>query len=134
MTSEEVSVLLKMSVEGGQVRKLCAAGRILDPDTMRPIVKAGRDWVIPLPFILLNRRRNGFWNVTTRGKGRFSRMEHVTEDGMLVDIVLSTRTPEKWRFVDLETGEVWRWEDRRFRRDQSMELLNDGTSPVTADV
>jgi hypothetical protein len=27
-----------------------------------------------------------------------------------VDITIRTRVPSKWRFVDQETGEVWRWD------------------------
>ena len=26
-------------------------------------------------------------------------------------ITISTRVPSKWRFVDLETGEIWRWDE-----------------------
>lgn len=26
-----------------------------------------------------------------------------------VDITISTKCPQKWRFVDLETGEVYEW-------------------------
>lgn len=29
----------------------------------------------------------------------------------LESITVRTRKPEKWRFLDLETGEVWRYED-----------------------
>lgn len=27
-----------------------------------------------------------------------------------VRITISTKVPSKWRFVDLETGDVWKWE------------------------
>lgn len=30
-------------------------------------------------------------------------------DPPIVDITINTRKPGKWRFVDLETGDVWRW-------------------------
>jgi len=35
------------------------------------------------------------------------------------DMTISSRVPTKWRFVDLETLDVWRWdaEEKRFRRD-----------------
>jgi len=26
-----------------------------------------------------------------------------------VDITIRTHVPDKWRFVDLETGDVWKW-------------------------
>ena len=29
-----------------------------------------------------------------------------------VTIQLSTHTPEQWRFVDLRSGEVWKWVKR----------------------
>lgn len=31
-------------------------------------------------------------------------------------IAIETRVPSKWRFVDLETGDVWKWQDGTFKR------------------
>lgn len=28
-----------------------------------------------------------------------------------VEITIKTRVPSKWRFVDLETGDVWKWDE-----------------------
>ena len=28
-----------------------------------------------------------------------------------VQISIRTKAPSKWRFVDLETGDVWRWDE-----------------------
>jgi len=33
-----------------------------------------------------------------------------------VDMTISSRVPSKWRFVDLETGDVWKWRDGTFKR------------------
>lgn len=33
----------------------------------------------------------------------------------LTSIIVNTRTPDKWRFVDTETQEVWRWEAGSFK-------------------
>lgn len=33
-----------------------------------------------------------------------------------IDISIHTRVPSKWRWVDLETGDVWKYEDGRFTR------------------
>ena len=27
----------------------------------------------------------------------------------VVSIVINTRVPSKWRLVDLETGDIWKW-------------------------
>jgi len=35
----------------------------------------------------------------------------------LVVIPIKTRKPEKWRWHDLETGEIWRWHDGCFKRE-----------------
>lgn len=35
------------------------------------------------------------------------------EGGELEDITIRTRKPGKWRFVDSETGQVWRWDGDR---------------------
>lgn len=32
--------------------------------------------------------------------------------GRLVKLVIETRVPSKWRMVDKETGDVWRWNDK----------------------
>jgi hypothetical protein len=31
----------------------------------------------------------------------------------LVKMTIQTRVPSKWRFHDLETGDVWRWDNVR---------------------
>jgi hypothetical protein len=33
----------------------------------------------------------------------------VPEDERLIELTIRTHCPEKWRFVDLETGDVWQW-------------------------
>jgi hypothetical protein len=33
----------------------------------------------------------------------------------IVAITINTRKPDKWRFLDTETGETWRWMDGRFK-------------------
>lgn len=43
----------------------------------------------------------------------------------LVRIVIETRVPSKWRFVDLETGDVWRW-DELLGRFQRAKLAKEG--------
>jgi uncharacterized protein (DUF2249 family) len=37
---------------------------------------------------------------------------------------ITTRVPSKWRFVDLETGDVWKWNVRRktFEKDMYAEV------------
>lgn len=35
------------------------------------------------------------------------RHEHPTP----VEILIRTKVPSKWRFVDLETGDVWQWDE-----------------------
>lgn len=32
------------------------------------------------------------------------------------EIILRTKVPGKWLFVDTETGDVWRWKDGKFVR------------------
>jgi len=32
--------------------------------------------------------------------------------GLLVKIGIETRVPSKWRFVDQETGDIWKWDDK----------------------
>lgn len=32
--------------------------------------------------------------------------------GRLVTLTVQTRVPSKWRLVDKETGDVWRWDDK----------------------
>lgn len=34
----------------------------------------------------------------------------------IVAITINTRKPDKWRFLDTETREVWRWDGRHFKR------------------
>lgn len=33
----------------------------------------------------------------------------------LVTFSINTRVPSKWRLLDLETGDIWRWEDGTFK-------------------
>jgi hypothetical protein len=33
-----------------------------------------------------------------------------------VEMTIKSRVPSKWRFVDLETGDVWQWRDGTFKR------------------
>jgi len=35
--------------------------------------------------------------------------ERESNENLLHVIKIHTRVPSKWRFVDLETGHVWRW-------------------------
>lgn len=30
-----------------------------------------------------------------------------------VDMTISSKVPSKWRFVDMETGQVWKWDEER---------------------
>lgn len=32
-----------------------------------------------------------------------------------VDMTISSRVPSKWRFVDLETGDIWKWDEKKGR-------------------
>jgi hypothetical protein len=48
------------------------------------------------------------------------------EDRDLVSISVITRVPCKWRFVDLETGDVWEWRDGH-RRVGRVESYDDET-------
>ena len=36
----------------------------------------------------------------------------------IVVISINTRVPSKWRFVDLETGDVWKWNGTTFKRSE----------------
>lgn len=38
--------------------------------------------------------------------------------GRFVTLKIETRVPSKWRMVDLETGDIWKWNERlgRWRR------------------
>ena len=45
-----------------------------------------------------------------RERYRRERDDHRATGAALVRIVIETRVPSKWRFVDLETGDVWKWE------------------------
>jgi hypothetical protein len=40
--------------------------------------------------------------------------------GRVERIELVTRVPTKWRLVDLETGDVWRWATPQEREDRQM--------------
>lgn len=44
----------------------------------------------------------------------------------LVDITINTRKPDKWLFVDLETKEIWRWVDGRFKLKRGGVFEDDG--------
>lgn len=35
--------------------------------------------------------------------------------GRMVKIDITTRVPSKWRFVDQETGDIWKWDDEKGR-------------------
>lgn len=48
-------------------------------------------------------------------------------------ITLNTRVPSKWRFVDLETGEVWRW-DQALGQFRQVRDLYDVARQVTEEV
>jgi len=39
-----------------------------------------------------------------------------------VGITISTKVTSKWRFVDLETGDIWKW-DGGFRRATDIRIL-----------
>lgn len=42
-----------------------------------------------------------------------------------VKIEINTRVPSKWRFVDLETGDIWRrYETGGFKRADDIEIKN----------
>ena len=36
------------------------------------------------------------------------------KENNLHELTISTRVPSKWRFLDLETGQVWKSKDGRF--------------------
>lgn len=40
------------------------------------------------------------------------RAERSASNGKRTDMTISSKVPSKWRFVDLETGEVWKYEPR----------------------
>lgn len=42
--------------------------------------------------------------------------EQRAKDGPVKEIVLRTRVPEKWRFIDLETSEVWMHDGKTYYR------------------
>lgn len=46
-------------------------------------------------------------------------------------ITIETRVPSKWRFCDLETGQIWMWEDDKFKtaQDISVETIGDTPKP-----
>jgi hypothetical protein len=50
----------------------------------------------------------------------------------LVTIPIRTRKPAKWRFVDTETGEVWRWDVAAgtFVRDEGTVYMDAGGGPT----
>lgn len=40
----------------------------------------------------------------------------------IVVISINTRVPSKWRFVDLETGDIWKWDGATFKRSEEGEI------------
>lgn len=38
------------------------------------------------------------------------------EEGEMITLTLETRVPSKYRVVDLETGDVWKWEEGKWVR------------------
>jgi hypothetical protein len=32
----------------------------------------------------------------------------------MVEIPIRTHKPDKWRFVDLETGDIWKWDEKEY--------------------
>lgn len=45
--------------------------------------------------------------------------EHNRTNDILVRARINTRVPSKWRFVDFETGDVWKIDDKgNFHRDK----------------
>jgi hypothetical protein len=50
--------------------------------------------------------------------------ERADNDKQLVTIKIDTRVPSKWRFVDLETNQVWLWDNARgmFRRTNDVQV------------
>src|SRR5262245_13602567 len=60
---------------------------------------------------LRTRRRDGEGETVTPYQRE--RRSHLRE----IKISISTKVPSKWRFVDLETGDVWRWmeKENKFR-------------------
>lgn len=48
----------------------------------------------------------------------------IIEGPPIVTIPVRTHAPDKWRFQDTETGQVWRWEDGRFVVDDEMAILH----------
>lgn len=53
--------------------------------------------------------------MTNEQRKRFQKEREVNRD-KLVTISINTHVPSKWRFTDLETGEIWRWEGAGFTR------------------
>lgn len=49
----------------------------------------------------------------------------------LTHITISTRVPSKWRFVDLETDQVWKWEHGKFKSAQDISVETIGKSPAS---
>lgn len=44
-----------------------------------------------------------------------------------IPVTINSRCPSKWRFVDLETGELWKWDDdaNKFTKaKEKLRLLN----------
>jgi hypothetical protein len=49
-----------------------------------------------------------------------------------VSITISTKVPSKWRFVDLETRNIWRWDEKKGRF-KAVELATDSSFHLTRD-
>jgi hypothetical protein len=52
----------------------------------------------------------------TNPKGQYDQeREKNRAAGLMQKLSINTRVPSKWRFVDLETGDIWKWDGRMFR-------------------
>lgn len=45
------------------------------------------------------------------------------ENAPCVDMTISSHVPSKWRFVDLETGDIWKWVDGHFKKGDELEFI-----------
>ena len=50
--------------------------------------------------------------------------ERNREKGVTHKITIETRVPSKWRFVDLETGDVWLWNGKAFKSADRGDIVN----------
>lgn len=44
-------------------------------------------------------------------------------NGSLVSITIKSHVPSKWRFVDLETGDIWKWDDNTLKHGGDLDYL-----------